>query len=158
MASLPNVTIQAGSGNVYTLPSYIGQTNPINTGCNAVVTQSPIAGTVLAPGVYAITITATSGASTVNRPFTLTVTQNLGVNDNVRNDIKIFPIPATDLLNIKGEFELGENITIYNMLGQMVLNKEITSNEESIDISPLASGVYTLSFNTAKVSRKFIKQ
>jgi hypothetical protein len=38
------------------------------------------------------------------------------------------------------------------------MTKNITSNEQSIDVSGLASGVYTVTFNTAKVSRKFIKE
>jgi hypothetical protein len=70
----------------------------------------------------------------------------------------MYPNPATNVITVKGEFEADESVTIYNMLGQVVANKVINSNEESIDISQLASGVYTVSFNTAKVSRKFIKE
>jgi hypothetical protein len=50
-----------------------------------------------------------------------------------------------------------KSITIYNMLGQVVLKKAVISNEEAIDITTLATGVYTMSFNNAKVSRKFVK-
>jgi predicted small secreted protein len=157
MNPIADQTVTAGAGNTFTLPSYATLANPITANCNAVVTQSPAIGTVLAPGDHIITMTATSGASVVNRTFTLTVTTSLGVNDNEKNNFVLYPNPATSVLNIKGEFDANENITIYNMLGQVVLNKAVTSNEESIDIATLSSGIYTITFNSAKVSKKFIK-
>ena len=157
MASISDQTVQADINNTYTLPSYASLANPITANCDATVTQSPAIGTVLSPGVYTITMTATSGASSVVRTFTLTVTSNLGIEDNSKNNFVLYPNPASNVLNIKGEFDANESITIYNMLGQVVLKKAVTSNEETIDIATLASGVYTISFNSAKVSRKFVK-
>lgn len=157
MASLPNVTVQAGSGNTYTLTSYVGQTNPINNNCNATVTQSPVDGTVLAPGIYTITMTAVSG-TTVARTFQLTVNPNLGVEETVKNNFVLYPNPAANVLNIKGDFDSNESVTVFNMLGQIVLTKAVSTNEESIDIAGLSSGIYNLYFNNAKVTYKFVKK
>ena len=44
------------------------------------------------------------------------------------------------------------------MLGQTILRKAVTSNDESIDITSLAKGIYNVYFNNAKVSYKFIKE
>ncbi|MBP6557695.1 MAG: T9SS type A sorting domain-containing protein [Flavobacterium sp.] len=151
-------TVQADVSNTYTLPSFATLSNPITDGCNAGLTQSPAAGTVLATGDYTITMVATSGASTVNRTFTLTVLPYLSVAENVKNNFIIYPNPASNQITVKGEFDANENVTIYNVLGQVVMTKAIFSNEESIDISTLSSGVYTVTFNAAKVSRKFIKE
>lgn len=158
MNNIANQTVQADASNTYTLPSYATLANPINDNCNAGLTQAPVVGTVLVPGDHLITMTATSGAATLTRTFTLTVLPNLGVDDVVRNNFIMYPNPASNQITVKGEFAANESVTIYNMLGQVVATKAITSNEQSIDVSALASGVYTVTFNTAKVSRKFIKE
>jgi len=157
MATIPNQTVQADVNNTYTLPSYATLANPITANCNATSTQSPAIGVALAPGNYTITITATSGSSSVVRTFTLTITANLGIEDATKNNFVLYPNPANNVVNIKGEFDSNETITIYNMLGQVVLKKAVILNEEAIDITTLATGVYTMSFNNAKVSRKFVK-
>lgn len=158
MNPIANQTVQAGPSNTFTLASFAALANPITNNCDAGLTQTPVVGTVLAPGNHTITMVATSGASTITRTFTLTVLPFLGVEDNVRNNFIMYPNPASNQITVKGEFDANESVTIYNMLGQVVANKAITSNEQSIDVSKLASGVYTVSFNTAKVSRKFIKE
>lgn len=158
MNPIANQTVTAGAGNTYTLPSYATLANPITANCNAGLTQSPVVGTVLSPGTYTITMTATSGASNVQRTFQLLVNPNLGVTEEVKNNFILYPNPATSALNVKGDFDSNENVTIFNMLGQVVLKKAITSNEESIDISSLAKGIYSVYFNNAKVTYKFIKE
>jgi hypothetical protein len=158
MAVIANQTVNAGANNSYTIPSYATLGNPISDGCTATVTQSPAIGTSVAPGVYTITVTATSGATVVTRTFTLTVVSNLSTVDFVKNSIVIFPNPAKNLITIKGEFNGAENITIFNLLGQKVLEKAMISNEEKIDVSSLSNGVYTIYFNNIKVGRKFIKE
>lgn len=158
MAAIANQTVQADANNTYTLPSYATLANPINANCNAGLTQTPAIGTVLPPGDHLITMVATSGAATVNRTFTLTVLPSLGVTDNVKNNFIMYPNPAFSQITVKGDFDANESITVYNILGQVVITKALTSNEQSIDVSALASGVYTVTFNTAKVSRKFIKE
>ena len=70
----------------------------------------------------------------------------------------IYPNPASNQITIKGEFDTNENVTIFNLLGQKVLESAINSNEETINISKLATGVYTIYFNTSKESYKFIKE
>ena len=158
MAVIANQTVDADASNTYTLPSYATLANPIVANCNAGLTQSPVIGTVLTPGTYPITITATSGATTVQRIFQLTINPFLGVEDHVKNNFVLYPNPAANVVNVKGDFDSEESVTIYNMLGQVVLSKAVTSNDESIDISSLAKGIYSVYFNNAKVSYKFIKE
>jgi hypothetical protein len=158
MAAIANQTVQADASNTYTLPSYATLANPIVANCNATLTQSPTLNTVLAPGVYTITMTATSGTSTVTRTFQLTITPFLGVTESVKNHFVLYPNPAGNVINVKGDFDSNESVIIYNMLGQTVMRKAVSSNEESIDISSLAKGVYNLYFSNAKVSYKFIKE
>lgn len=154
MAPIANQTVTSAS---YTSPSYAALANPISPVCSATLTQSPVAGTVFTPGSYTITMTATLGAATVVRTFTLTV-QALGVNENIKINTIIFPNPASNQITIKGEFDANESVSVYTILGQKVLDHTINSNEETINISKLATGVYTIYFNGSKESYKFIKE
>jgi Zn-dependent metalloprotease len=157
MAPISNQTVQADASNTYTLPSYATLANPIVANCSATLTQTPVIGTVLAPGVYTITMVATSGTS-VTRTFQLTVTPYLGVLDVTKNNIILYPNPATTVLNVKGDFDSNESITVYNVLGQVVMVKKISSTEESISIANLAKGVYNIHFNTLNATYKFVKE
>ena len=150
-------TVAADNNNSYTVPSFTSLSNAISANCSAVVTQSPAVGTVLAPGTYPVTMTATT-TSTANCGFNLIVTPNLAVIQNVKDSVVIFPNPAKNQITIKGEFDSKESITIYNLLGQKVIERNAISNEERIDVSRLESGVYTIYFTTSKASYKFIKE
>ena len=79
-------------------------------------------------------------------------------NESVKNNFVLYPNPAANLLNVKGDFDGEESVTIYNMLGQTVLSNAVFSNDQSIDITSLAKGIYNVYFNNAKVSYKFIKE
>lgn len=158
MAAIANQSVNADASNTYTLPSYATLANPIAADCNSItLTQDPATGTVLVPGVYTITMQATSGTS-VARTFQLTVNPFLGVAENTKNNFVLYPNPATNVLNVKGDFDANESVVVYNMLGQAVLKKAISTNDESIDISSLSEGVYNVYFNTAKASYKFVKK
>jgi len=158
MGVIANQTVNAGVNNTYSIPSYTTLANPISDGCAAIVTQSLAVGTSVVPGVYTITVTATAGTTVVTRTFTLTVVSNLSNVDFVKNNIVIYPNPAKNLITIKGEFDESESITIFNLLGQKIMEKAIISNEEKIDVSSLSNGVYTIYFNNIKAGRKFIKE
>lgn len=158
MAPIANQTVAAGAGNTFTLPSYATLANPITDNCNAGITQSPVVGTVLSPGIYTITMTASSGASNVQRSFQLTVTPNLGLSNEEKKNFVLYPNPATNSLNVKGDFDANESVTIFNMLGQSILRKELNSNDESIDVSTLAKGIYSIYFANAKATYKFVKE
>lgn len=152
-------TVEIPVGTTYTVPSFAALSNAISANCSAVVTQSPAIGTALAQGTYQVTMTAT-GSTVANCNFTLQVNEVLGVNENelANNSIVVFPNPVSNLLTVKGAFDANESITVYNLLGQKIIEKQIKSGEEKIDVSQLADGVYSIYFNTAKVTRKFVKK
>lgn len=152
-----NQTSAADLNNTFVVPSYASLSNAISQNCDAVITQSPAVGSIVIPGNYTVTMTATSG-TTATCNFNLTVTPNLAVAQNVKQNVVIFPSPAKNQITIKGEFDANENISIYNLLGQKVIERNSISNEERIDVSKLESGVYTIYFNASKASYKFIKE
>lgn len=150
-------TVTANGAGNYTVPSFSSLANAINTNCDAVVTQSPAIGSVVAVGTHTVTMTATSGTS-VNCTFSLVVQPNLGVDDVSRNTFVIYPNPASSTITIKGEFDENQEIEVYNMLGQKVMDRTLIANETTLDISKLANGVYSIYFAKTKSSYKFVKQ
>ncbi len=72
--------------------------------------------------------------------------------------VSIFPNPANDRLNI----EINEKVIleILNIHGQLIDSKNLTENSNSIDLTNLISGVYTLRISNDRgiLIRKLIKQ
>lgn len=71
--------------------------------------------------------------------------------------IALFPNPATDQLNII--LDESATATIYNAAGQAVLNAEIGKNNQTVNISHLAPGMYFLQLK-GEVNRiaRFVKE
>lgn len=153
------ITVTADAQGNYTVADFTGSANAINPDCNAVVTQVPAPGSNLTVGSHEIVITATipTPASFTTCSFTVTVDEALGIKENSKQQIAIYPNPAFNEITVKGNLDLNDTITIYNMLGQKAIEKAIDSNEQKIDVSKLPSGVYTINFNNSKISYKFVK-
>jgi len=144
-----------GAGN-YVLPSFNSLTNAINSNCDAVVSQSPAIGTTVGVGTHLITMTA-NGSVSCN--FNLVVEAALSNEDfNPNSNIVIYPNPTNSILNIKGEFNSLEKIAVYNMLGQVVMENVVSGNENQLNVSSLANGIYQIRFMDSKKTVKFVKE
>jgi hypothetical protein len=65
-----------------------------------------------------------------------------GVEDNqLAANISMFPNPAKKIVNFKASKSI-ENVTIYNMLGQKIMDMDNNATAAKMDISPLAQGTY----------------
>ena len=147
-------TVTADETEKYVVTDMTALSTVYSANCDAVATQTPAAGEVLSPGTHVVTIT--SGTATCT--FNLVVESHLGVKDNSKiNNISVYPNPAFNEITIKGNLDTNDTISIYNMLGQKVLDKAIDSKEQKVDVSKLQSGVYTIYFNNSKFSYKFVK-
>jgi Secretion system C-terminal sorting domain len=95
---------------------------------------------------------------TADNLFNTTTLSNEDFVDTINNSITIYPNPVIDLLNIKGLHNTDGSITLYDMTGKSILNNIIITNEnQTLDFSKLASGIYILKTNSGKVMR-FMKQ
>ena len=85
-----------------------------------------------------------------------------GINEiNENNNISVYPIPAKDNITIKNsDFIKDETISVYDIQGQLLLQRTILQAKIDIDISAFPSGVYVVEVRTEKgVSvKKFIKE
>jgi alpha-tubulin suppressor-like RCC1 family protein len=76
-----------------------------------------------------------------------------------QNQFKVYPNPASTILNIDNQYNMGiEKIKIINFLGKTVLIEN--SNFDVINIEKLATGMYVLEISTHEktFTNKFIKQ
>lgn len=74
----------------------------------------------------------------------------------IHKDIVVYPIPAGNTLTID-QLESGDQIYIYNLLGKTVLKTKAFSRTETIDISELKSGYYSI-YVLGKNRKSFIKK
>ncbi len=74
----------------------------------------------------------------------------------LQNKLEVFPNPAKTKISVKG-IDAGDQITVRNMLGEIVLNELAIQNEETLDVSLLSSGLYILSV-PGRGNVKFLKE
>lgn len=87
----------------------------------------------------------------------------LGVDDNsLANNLRIFPVPATDLVTVSiTDFDSEKaTIELYSMLGQQVQELSVSEKSTIIDISTLPAGIYLINVSTQNgfASKKIIKK
>ncbi|MBR5663341.1 MAG: T9SS type A sorting domain-containing protein, partial [Bacteroidales bacterium] len=66
--------------------------------------------------------------------------EHLGVDENLTQNIEVYPNPAKDMLTIKAENIT--NVVIFNSMGQKVYEKTMDSSEVSINLDGFDSGIY----------------
>jgi hypothetical protein len=91
--------------------------------------------------------------SSTNGGFILNVqdTTTLSVNDvtDEANQIRMFPNPAKDQLNISAPTNL-EHIAMYDMAGKLIFkNDNLTSNSQVLQLEEIASGLYMVQIKTS---------
>ncbi|NNM22764.1 MAG: choice-of-anchor B family protein, partial [Flavobacteriaceae bacterium] len=78
----------------------------------------------------------------------------LGVEELSPGDFSLTPNPATNKLTIASNNEVISQVAIYNVLGQLVMNKQFANNfSETLDISNLNSGMYLVKVNNSTTKR-----
>ncbi|RYD90057.1 MAG: T9SS type A sorting domain-containing protein, partial [Sphingobacteriales bacterium] len=77
----------------------------------------------------------------VSEPFAITVSAVMGLDGFAAGALKVYPNPVKDVLTLSYTSEI-TSVTVYNLLGQQVLNKNVNQDETQIDLSGLSSGAY----------------
>ena len=77
------------------------------------------------------------------------VTTYTGINDiSLQNSFLFYPNPASDALHISNEKLTIKDVTVYNMLGEVILTKQVNAVSTQISTSTLTSGVYLVRMQT----------
>ena len=86
-------------------------------------------------------------------------TTSLSIDSFTASKVKLYPNPTSNVLNIESVGTI-QNIAIYNVLGQEVMNKLTNQTLVSLDVSGLNAGVYVIktAIDGTVSSTKFIKE
>ena len=113
-------------------------------------------------GTYAIQIGSLTSGRNYLESFTegiFTISSTASTKEDfVDNNLKIYPNPVNDILNIKISNSIKiEEVNIYNILGKIVLK---TINQHKINVSKLNKGVFLIKIKTNKgvLIKKLIKE
>ncbi len=161
-ATLPtDIEVPFDTGDMYTLADFttdVVATDNCDVNNRALlattITQNPVAGTLLGFGDHVIMLSVEDADNNVQTAtFTITVSDLLGVEENIPDDFRIYPNPATGIVTISINIE---KATIFNALGQKVLE----TSENSFDSSVLQSGIYFIHIETDSVTavKRFIRK
>lgn len=113
-------------------------------------------------GRYSVRIVNGNGCIAVSDPYEIA---NISIDEYLKNSIKIFPNPTSDIVNVSlktDSQELGQ-IEIYNTIGELMysnsLNLKLGDNSFQFDVSAFASGVYSvrITVDDLKVLNQLIK-
>ena len=86
--------------------------------------------------------------------------EELGVSENSRSSIQIFPVPAGDILNVNST-EIVISVRIFDLMGKEVASENLEGNAVELNFSALQSGMYfahIVSENGNHHIKKFIKK
>jgi alpha-tubulin suppressor-like RCC1 family protein len=147
----------------------------ISNGDSSLLTQNGLVNFTWSPGGYTTspiyvspTTTTTytlsgvdSQGCTGNAVVIINVINTVGLTESSnQSNFSIYPNPAQNFLNIKADKKLiGENFFIYDNLGKSVLTGKISSENTTIDLGILSSGVYLFSIGeNIKQTFKVVKE
>ncbi|NQU33035.1 MAG: T9SS type A sorting domain-containing protein, partial [Bacteroidetes bacterium] len=124
-----------------------------DAGATAVLTDATDLFGDLAARTTTVVVTAADGTeATYTIVFTV---DNTGLDNSMSTKLTLYPVPASNVLNIKGMNGIN-SIEIINVVGNVVKRMNVESEMMSIDISNLSSGVYFIRANES--TYRFIKK
>jgi hypothetical protein len=165
---ITNITTPAG--NIYTNEAVVFSANSTNAnsyfwdfGDGTLIDGVENATQVyLEPGIYPVSLKCgNSFGCWATAQTTVTVLLAAGINELSSKDIKVFAQQKTITVNMNGTLANNAELKVYNLLGQLVYNKEIKAQQEVIDMGKQSSGYYLVSvINNGKENTKrvFITQ
>jgi len=150
------------SGSI-SLPAAGGHFTILNGNCSDWSCKEDISGQPCAdPGNYNDRNNLLGGFTqdtTLNLQFGSCDTPGSGITQ-LENKLSVFPNPSNGIINIQSTYKLN-SVNIYNMIGNLVMVRNISSNQAILNIETLTNGVYFLELNSydgSVINTKFIKK
>ncbi len=96
-------------------------------------------------GDYTYTVTVTDGVTTATASVQFTVTGCLDVDENIAENVSVYPNPVSSVLNIGGLNDFTNlEVKIINLQGQVVMT---AVNSLEINVKDVESGIYFLNID-----------
>ncbi len=155
-----NVTVPNGAGGSITIPvghicspcgSVTVQAHPPTSGFTT--TATPKGGVGAVTSNAAVGTAASAAASSAEQLSTLLLANEASARAMFGN-VRIFPNPSSESLQIEGLSELSDEpvkVRLLDMKGAVV--KEARGEQRTLDVSKLANGVYCVEFSTERGKR-----
>lgn len=92
-------------------------------------------------------------------PFSINISSSLAIPGFDMNNFRAYPNPVKDILNLDYIQDIS-SVTVFNLLGQQMLSRQINANKGQLDMSGLAAGSYLVKVMAGDQSKtiKVIKQ
>ena len=153
-------------GVPFTLPDYTGMASATdNCTGSPILTQSPVAGTDVGPGITIVTITATDAAGNdADCTFEVEVVEILGNDDNsLSNSIELYPNPTQgDLTLVNTSAEQLVMATVIDVNGRIIQTFDLQDMNESTELSieSLSAGLYFVQIESqsSSIVKRIVKQ
>ncbi|MDD3875658.1 MAG: T9SS type A sorting domain-containing protein [Bacteroidales bacterium] len=124
-----------GQGKVF-----IGYASPLANGNFSHIFNMPLSLNKLC----ATTTDKEGNTSEFSQNLLLPPPAGINTNNNAKNELNIFPMPATDVLFIERPDDTFTKLYLYNIQGELIQYHLLSNKIHSIDVSFLASGTYII--------------
>ncbi|APY07957.1 hypothetical protein BWZ20_06405 [Winogradskyella sp. J14-2] len=142
-------TVNAASNGTYTIEDY---TSIASDNCtaedNLIITQNPIAGSVVNTGVTAVTVNVEDASGNISEcTFEITVDASLGIEDGYLNNntVNVYPNPSNNVININIENSTIDSVALFDLSGRQIKSFNTQSNNNvQISLQDVSTGTYLL--------------
>lgn len=152
----PVITLDTPANQLFT-GSYTSYQWILDTSLLVGATLNHVPDTAVAGSKYRVIVTDANGCADTSAPYTVTVDSSLVVtNVNAKNEVRIFPNPATSVLYINAPGKVF--VSILSPDGQVLVNRK---EAVSVNVEQLPDGMYMIMVydenNTLLKADKFVK-
>lgn len=113
-------------------------------------------------GIYSVVVTNTvSGCATLAQVIVANCVTGISESTLSENTIAVYPNPSSSVFNLSAEHASGETIRLYNALGSLLLEQNLQTGNNVINLSEEKAGIYFITVvNSDKIlfNSKLIKQ
>jgi len=163
-ATLSDLTVSVGTLDpvfssevtAYTLEAPVGTTvvtvNATATDPNATMAGTGDVDVSSGTALATVTVTAEDGETTMS--YTIDITRDAtGIADDPAKNVRVYPVPAKDMLHVEpGDMEVSL-VELVNVLGQTVRSQQADSQRIVFDLNDLSEGLYIVRFDGKPVRK-----
>lgn len=128
------------AGVMYPLTASAGDTIAILTTTDGTFVDTVHAGVMSSTGSFYMY--SNDGIKIENAIFPTITVASVNVADVIKAQTRLYPNPATDVVNIDFGSSTVKQVNVLNLNGQLVLNNTVDNGTSSLDVSNLDSGLY----------------